>query len=213
VTVLDLLTAAVLVVVALRLSGAARIALVERRSRVVQLYRAIRIRHVAGAVVMIPVVVTTALLAVQVPGLDIGWWSAIGGSGNPVTGSTERTIGTWLEWSLPMLFLLVLLPALPLFAEREEQWFRLGAERRSWLRRRQRDLLFGLVHALVGIPIGVALALSLGGVYFTACYLRGHRRGGVLVAIRESTVAHLAYNLTIVLLALLGFTLLAFDPS
>ena len=33
-------------------------------------------------------------------------------------------------------------------------------------------LQFGLIHALIGIPIGVALALSVGGAYFMSVYLR-----------------------------------------
>jgi len=54
--------------------------------------------------------------------------------------------------------------------------------------------------------VGAALALSLGGAYLTACYLRGWRatrsQAGALL---ESTRAHLAYNATI--LALLGAAL------
>ena len=142
------------------------------------------------AIPVLAVIIIAAFAAVQVPGLDIGWWSLLGGIGNPVTGSTERTVGTAAEWLVPLVFLGLLLPALPLFAEREEQWFRLGAERRTWLQRRQRDLMFGLMHALVGIPIGVALVLAIGGAYFTAwvparlpaCWparwaAREHRRG------------------------------------
>ena len=38
-----------------------------------------------------------------------------------------------------------------------------------------RAVKFGLVHAVIGIPIGAALALSIGGWYFTWAYLRGYR--------------------------------------
>jgi hypothetical protein len=58
--------------------------------------------------------------------------------------------------------------------------------------------LFGLVHAAVGIPIGVALALSIGGFYFTWAYLRVWRRtGSEADALAESTRSHLGYNLVI----------------
>jgi hypothetical protein len=60
----------------------------------------------------------------------------------------------------------------------------------------------------VGIPLGVALALSIGGWYFTAVYLRAWRRtGSVAAALTASARAHLAYNLTV--LALVGIALVA----
>ena len=72
-------------------------------------------------------------------------------------------------------------------------------------RRTLRCLQFGLVHAVVGIPIGVALALSVGGAYFMWAYLRGYRRADTWpreAALLESTRAHLAYNGVIVVLVL-----------
>ena len=67
---------------------------------------------------------------------------------------------------------------------------------------------FGLIHALIGIPIGVALALSVGGAYFQWAYLRGYRASGgdLRAALFESTRAHTAYNgviVTVVLVAIL----------
>jgi hypothetical protein len=54
------------------------------------------------------------------------------------------------------------------------------------------------VHAVVGIPIGVALALSIGGFYFTWAYLRVWRKtASESAALAESTRSHLAYNLVI----------------
>jgi hypothetical protein len=208
---LDLVTAAVLALVAVRLVQGTSIAVGARRQHVIALWRSVRITHVLCAIPVLTVIIVAAFAAVQVPGLDIGWWSLLGGIGNPVTGSTERTVGTTAEWLVPLVFLGLLLPALPLFAEREEQWFRLGAEHRTWLQRRQRDLTFGFMHALVGIPIGVALVLAIGGAYFTTWYLRGYRRGGPLGGLRESTAAHVAYNVTIVTIALIGFVAIALD--
>jgi hypothetical protein len=66
-------------------------------------------------------------------------------------------------------------------------------------------VLFGLAHTVVGIPIGAALALSIGGLYLTRCYLEGWKetrtQSGALL---ESTRAHLAYNLTIITLVLIS---------
>jgi len=59
-----------------------------------------------------------------------------------------------------------------------------------------------LVHALIGIPIGVALALSIGGAYFMTAYVRVYRRRGPDAALLESTRSHAAYNLAIAVLLL-----------
>ena len=67
---------------------------------------------------------------------------------------------------------------------------------------------FGLVHALIGIPVGVALALSLGGAYFMACYLAEWKRtANPLTATLESTRAHTAYNGTIIALFVVSLLL------
>jgi hypothetical protein len=203
---LNLLTAVVLAFVFVRITQGTRIALVDRREHVIALWKGVRPRHILGAAVMFPIIIGLVVLILQVPGMDIGWWSLLGGNGNPIAGSTDQTAGTPLEWLIPIAFLVLVFPALPLFAEREERWFRLGAEKRSWWDRRLHDLEFGLVHALVGIPIGVALVLSVGGAYFTRCYLRAYKRtASVDAALLESTRAHLTYNAMIVILVLAAF--------
>ena len=76
---------------------------------------------------MLIAVLVVATLLLQVPGLDWGWWTALGGAGNPVTGTTDQTAGTPLEWIVPLVFLTMLLPAIPLFALAEERTFRRAA--------------------------------------------------------------------------------------
>jgi hypothetical protein len=205
------LTAAVLAFVGIRLAGAARIALGgPGRQRIALILRGIRWRHLWPVPVVLTGVLVTAVVLLQVPGLSFGWWFALGGTGNPVTGGTEQTAGTALEWLIPAVFLTLLVPALPLFAFREEEIFRLGCESWSWPRRVWKAVLFGAVHAVIGIPIGVALALSVGGAYFQWTYLRGYRvRHSPLDGLLESTRAHTAYNLSIVGLLVVGFALLA----
>ncbi len=208
--IVDIVTGLVLVAIGVRLTSGARIALGRRgRGRVAAIVRGLRPRHFLMAPPVFVAISAAIVALLQVPGLDWGWWTALGGLGNPVTGGTERTAGTPLEWLIPAVFLVLLLPALPLFAEAEERIFRLGSERRSTRGRVGKAVQFGLVHALIGIPIGAALGLSIGGGYFTWRYLRGHERGGPLAGLAESTRAHLAYNLevlaiVIVLVALLG---------
>ena len=128
--------------------------------------------------------------------------------GNPVFGSSTATDGTILEWLIPVVFLVLLAPALPLFAHAEELLFRRGAEGWSGRRRALKVLQFGAVHALIGIPIGAALALSVGGAYFMSVYLAAFRRlpderaGDV-----ESARAHTAYNALIIGVVVLAIAL------
>ena len=165
-----------------------------------RILRGLRFRHFAPVPLVAALVFAAAMLLVQIPLFDFGWWSALGGAGNPVFGATERTAGTALEIVIPLVFIALLAPALPLFAEREEQIFRAGAEEWSTFKRLLKGVQFGLVHAVIGIPIGVALALSIGGWWFTVAYLRGFRNGGREAALLEATRAHTAYNATLVAL-------------
>jgi hypothetical protein len=158
-------------------------------------------RHVWPVPVLLAVVLAAATLAMQVPGLDWGWWTALGGDGNPVFGSSQATAGTSLEWIVPLVFMTMLLPALPLFANAEERIFRAGAEHWSLARRVAKTLQFGMVHALIGIPLGAALALSIGGAYFMWVYLREFATSGSRqAATLESTTAHTVYNGVIIVL-------------
>lgn len=178
--------------------AAARASKGPARARSVRILRGLRFRHFLPVPLVAALVVLAAFLLVQIPPLDFGWWTALGGEGNPVFGSTERTAGTAFEILIPLAFITLLAPALPLFAEREEQMFRSGAEDWSAPKRVLKGVQFGLVHAIIGIPIGVALALSIGGWWFTVAYLRGYRAGGPEAALLESTRAHTAYNATLV---------------
>jgi hypothetical protein len=200
VTLLDVATVVVLAWFGSRLFLSFRRSLhSDARERSLEVLRGLRPRHFLPVPLILTLVVLAAVGLTAIPPLAFGWWTAIGGQGNPVFGVTDRTAGTAFEVVVPILFLLLLIPALPLLVEREEVLFRLGAETWSTPKRIGKALLFGLVHALVGIPIGVALALSIGGAAFTLAYLRAHARTHLRKeALLESTRLHLAYNLTIV---------------
>ena len=199
-TAFDVLTFAVLAFVGVRLAQAAHIS-VQSRSRMWLLVQGVRLRHVLLAIPVLAAVIGVALALFTLPGLSWGWWTALGGEGNPVFGTNQSTQGSPLEVIVPLVFLVLLVPGLPLLVEREEQVFRRGAERRTSVQNVGRSVMFGLAHAIVGIPIGAALALSIGGAYLTIMYLRGWRTTGTQAgALAESTRAHLAYNLVIVTL-------------
>jgi hypothetical protein len=206
-----IVTAAVIAFFGLRLVQGARYSVGgDGRRRVKEIVRGIRFRHIWPVPIVLTIVVVVLDRLVQVPGLAWGWWSALGGEGNPVFGSNTQTQGTPLEWLIPIVFIVLLVPALPLFARREEQLFRRGAEHWSWTRRVLMALAFGLVHAIVGIPIGAALALSIGGAYFQLVYLRRYRQTASQdEAVLESTRAHTAYNGLIVILVLIVLVLAA----
>ena len=199
----SVLTAAVLGFLGFRLVGAARHAGSRTgRTKVLAIVRGIRWRHVWPVPFVLATVAIVATALVQIPGLSFGWWSALGGTASPVLGTTSTTNGTVLSWLLPLGFVILLLPALPLFAMREEQIFRQGAQSWSTRRRAWMAVRFGITHAIIGIPIGVALALSLGGAWFMRCYLIGWRTGGEdeAAGVLESTRAHTAYNACVLIL-------------
>lgn len=200
-TVVDLLTVAVLTLVGVRLFEAARSS-VEARARMLAIVRGLRWRHFARAAPAVGLIVATAWVLIQLPVLSFGWWTMIGGEGNPVVGVTAKDNGI-VSIVIPLFFIGLLVVGLPLLVAREEWVFRRGAERRGAAANVGRSVLFGLAHAVVGIPMGAALALSIGGLYLTWCYLQGwnetRTESGALL---ESTRAHLAYNLTIIGLVL-----------
>ena len=161
------ITVAVLGFMATRLVGGVRASRSSSGRAVVSaVLRRLRWRHVWPIPIVLTAVIVVASALMAVPGLDWGWWTAVGGEGNPVFGSSEATAGTVWEWVVPAVFMVLLVPALPLFAHAEERLFRRGAE--HWNRRRRvgKTVQFGLVHAIVGIPIGAALALPGYEVWF-----------------------------------------------
>jgi len=212
---LDLLTVAVLALVGTRLVQSAVVAARSRdlRDRAVALVRGLRVHHFLMALPVLGLVVVAAGLLLSVPGLNWGWWTALGGTGKVIVGTNSKSSLGFVQWLAPVLFVTLLIPLLPLFAEREEHMFREGAEGWSTARRVRRAVEFGLVHLVMGIPIGVALALSIGGGYFTWAYMRGYRKGGRAAAVSESTRSHLAYNLTIIGVVVMGLLLAACSSS
>ena len=144
-----------------------------------------------AAVLAVVVAVAMMLLSLGSPVLDWGWWQWIAGlADQPGTGGTILAAPLNYPLLIPVLFAL-LIPMLPRLALSEELLFRRGT--RSWREGVARSITFGLAHLTMGVPIGLALALSVGGLWFTYQYFRG----GVAL----STVHHVAYNCLALLLA------------
>lgn len=196
----NVLSVVVLAVVGLRLVQAVTLSRSQRgRSLSKEIWTRLRWRHIWPVPFVLIGVLLVAIPLMFVPVLRWGWWSALGGDGNPIFGSSSTTMGTVWEWLIPLIFMAFVLLALPLFANAEERMFRMGAQRWSTRQRVVKVLQFGLIHAAIGIPIGVALALSVGGAYFMAVYLRSYAlTGSTNEATLESTRAHTAYNALII---------------
>jgi hypothetical protein len=196
----NVLSVVVLAVIGVRLVQAVKLSRSARgRSLIREVWLGLRWRHVWPVPFVLAGVLAVAIPLLMIPPLRWGWWSAIGGDGNPVFGSSSTTAGTFWSWLIPSVFMALVLLALPLFANAEERMFRMGAQRWSTRRRAVKVIQFGLIHAVIGIPIGVALALSVGGVYFMVVYLRAFRRtGSSTEATMDSTRAHTAYNAVII---------------
>jgi hypothetical protein len=196
----NVLSVVVLAVVGLRLVQAVTLSRSQRgRSLSKEIWTRLRWRHIWPVPFVLIAVLLVAIPLMFVPVLRWGWWSALGGDGNPIFGSSSTTMGTVWEWLIPLIFMALVLLALPLFANAEERMFRMGAQRWSTRQRVVKVLQFGLIHAVIGIPIGVALALSVGGAYFMAVYLRSYAlTGSTNEATLESTRAHTAYNALII---------------
>lgn len=197
----NVLSLVVLAVVGLRLVQAVKLSRSSRgRSLSREVWTRIRWRHIWPVPFVLAGVLLAAVPLLFVPFLRWGWWSALGGDGNPIFGSSDTTMGTVWEWLIPVVFMTLVVAALPLFANAEERMFRSGAQRWTTRHRVIKVLQFGLIHALIGIPIGVALALSVGGAYFMSVYLRSYAlTGSASEATLESTRAHTAYNALIIL--------------
>jgi hypothetical protein len=128
-----------------------------------------------------------------------GWWSMLGGNGNVILGETNSTGQIVSGLILPILIVAPLVLSLGQFALQEERIFRRGDERRGIGGRLSRSLVFGLAHLIMGIPIGAAIGLGVGGFGFSQVYLRRWRKSASRYqSVLDAARVHVAYNLTII---------------
>ena len=161
-----LVTYAVIAFVAYRSVGAIR-----NRGDAYRIAAGIRWRHLGWAVLAIAGVAAAAVPLYQVPGLGWGWWQLFGGSGSIAVGASDATSTGGARY-VPAVMLLVLAVAVPPFAVAEERMFRAGSQHHTAAGKLRRALTFGLAHLLMGIPIALALALTMAGLVFTWAYMR-----------------------------------------
>lgn len=147
----------------------------------------IGVRHVAGGTVLVAVTVTLAhTLVTHVPGMGLGLGTLLGSSSNAVftpleealarTGPAPPTGPDWMLAGLASGFLLPLLALLPWLAFVEEEVFRAGLEDASTVGEVGRALTFGLLHLVVLVPLGAALAVGACGYVYGKVYRHHHAR-------------------------------------
>jgi len=110
-----------------------------------------------------------------------------------VVGTNIAVIPTQVKW-FGIFFAIILFLNIPYLAQLEEGIFREGTG--NWKEGIVWSIYFGMLHCYVGVPLGVGLALSVGGLWFTHQYFIG--------GTELSTLHHTTYNLIIVSLLLVG---------
>lgn len=141
------------------------------------------------------------LLVVFVPGMNWGWSNLFLDKAVNVMiapALPEPGASVWAK-VLPVLFIVMFIPVMPIFAATEENMFRSGHT--SWKAIAKQSVKFGLVHCIVGIPIGAGFALIIPGFFYAYHYRKAflaNEHHGILIAdcfgVASSTAYHTMYN-------------------
>ncbi len=198
---MDAVRALIALVVLVLLVRAARMAWRHRQVSL-RVWRAVRPRHVVGSVGLLAVVLSTLLvLLTVVPGAWIGLGSLVGLTGNavfaPLEGVALRADGSGAAVAAPspwvvagvLAFLALLLALLPWLAFVEERVFREGLETATLAGEVTSALRFGLLHLVMLIPIGAALAIAVAGFAYGRLYRRAYARSRARVTWQRPSVA------------------------
>lgn len=173
----------------------------ERLSKNLQIIKQYRPVHFVTSLPVIALVAATGLwLYYNVPFLDknpILWLLSLVFGGDGVGGSNVLFAGFQWKW-YAVIFMPVLFLAFPALARGEEVDFREGT--RDWRHGIRRSIMFGLMHIFALIPLAAAIALSIGGLWFTYQYFKG--------GVERSTIYHSVYNSIL----LVAFGLIVFWP-
>jgi hypothetical protein len=187
----------------------ARVARVAWRQRALTfaIWRAVRLRHLAGALGLLVVVAgVAAALVTWVPGAGLGLGHLVGLTGNAVFAPLEEGLARagpppaggpdWVLLVGATGFLGGLALLLPWLAFVEEEVFRAGLEDAGPLRVAVASLVFGLVHLIMLVPVGAALAIGVAGVAYASAYRRAYRRSGCAGLADAPAVAQQAFRPT-----------------
>lgn len=182
---LRLVVAVVIVVLLAR----AAVAAWHHRRLLMSVWRAITWKHLLGALGLLTVVATIGTLLLALPPMQIGLGQLVDFQGNAVFTPLEEAAvragpapGTGPDWTVVWLatgFLAFLCVMLPWLAFVEEEIFRGGLEQADLPGELWTALRFGLIHMVMLVPIGAALAIAVAGFVYGRIYRTAfHRAGG-----------------------------------
>lgn len=149
------------------------------------------------------------------PLMKMGWYTLLSSQGGNVfiTPIQDASDSLWLVIRfVPVIFFVGLLIANPFITFIEESFFRNGYH--TWGKIGKQSVKFGFIHLLVGVPIGIGLALSVVGFFFGFKYKRAYDQQPDEIdnvakeyeALLVSTTYHTTYN-SILFFILLGYSL------
>ena len=149
-----------------------------------------------GTLSIISVLATGTLLIRYIPGMQFGWLTWIASQASETqTGQTVES--SPFLWATTIILILIFSIVLPKFAFLEEEKFRKPYVWATKPMQFMQALKFGIAHLIMGIPIGAALALSVGGVFFTETATRAAKKelNTALIEIsqhhsHDETIAH-----------------------
>lgn len=169
--------------------------------------RKFRFRMFLEVLCLLVITGTIGLMLTQLPILSFGWANVVLGKDVniavlPISNMTQSPQMT--AWIWGTVFYVLFLVVLPHVSRLEEDLFRKG--KNNWTAIGKWSVLFGLVHCLMGIPLGAGIALVLPGLFFGMKYKQAFDRFRHAMtqdeaeekAMQVSTVYHTLYNVIVV---------------
>lgn len=161
------------------------------------LARQVTLAVVGQNLIIVALTASLALVLVHVfPALDRSWLYLL--PGHEASSGNIAAMPMQIKY-FGIVYVLLFAVNIPRMARSEEISYREGT--RDWRHGAVRSLRFGLGHCMMGVPLFVGLALSIGGLWFTYQYFQG--------GVDRSTLHHATYNWIIATLALVVVTMLS----
>lgn len=165
----------------------AAVAAWRHRDLMLAVWRRITWRHLLGALGLLTVVATIGSLLLALPPMQIGLGHLVDFQGNAVftpleeaavrAGPAPETGPDWTIVWLATAFLGFLAVLLPWLAFVEEEIFRAGLETADLGGELWTALRFGLIHMLMLVPLGAALAIAVAGFVYGRIYRTAYAGG------------------------------------
>lgn len=169
--------------------------------------------------VLAAVVVVGLALIHYVPLMEYGWLHLFyehgGNAGIAPLADASKSDYRMVRLLAP-LSMLAFLFAVPFLAHNEEKMFRKGHT--TWRKIIPQSVIFGLIHCIVGVPLGFGFALALSGLFYGYHYKRTYEELRFTIghemaeerAVFVSTVYHSMYNTILVVVLITFLTIIVF---